>query len=108
MRRLVALSLLIFGIAINAFSDDTVALKIKVILIDAQLNQKPVPRYALKVQRPGEATPAYTARTGFDGVADISVAPGTYEVASIEALPFEGKEYRGPKPSRSVPPRRST
>jgi S1-C subfamily serine protease len=95
MRRLVTLAfLLLFVIAASAFSDDTVGLKIRVILIDGQLNQKPVPRYALKLQRPGEPTPAYTTRTSFDGVAEISVAPGTYEVASIDALPFEGKEYR--------------
>lgn len=85
---------LLFAVAATAFCDETVALKIRVVLVDAQLNQKPVPRFALSLQRPGESSPAYTTRTGFDGVAEASVTPGAYQVTSVDPLTFEGKDYR--------------
>jgi S1-C subfamily serine protease len=69
-------------------------LKVRVVLVDGNLNQKPVPRLLLKVERvdtPGAE--AVAARTGFDGTAEIALAPGRYRVATPEGIEFRDRHY---------------
>jgi len=71
----------------------TVTLRIHAILIDAALNQKPVARLAITIKPTDSASSPLSARTNFEGVAELQLSPGKYEL-STEPLTFEGKQYQ--------------
>ena len=93
MNRSTILVALLSLVAVSVGASTAVPLRIRVILVDAQLNQKPVPRLELTVRSADDATPGFTVRTSFDGDAEVNVPPGTYEVRSMTAVPFEGREF---------------
>jgi len=67
-----------------------VTVHVHVILVDSELNQKPVP--FLNVTLKGAATSS-DAKTRLDGGADITVPPGTYTVTTAKPVDFDGKRY---------------
>ena len=85
------MTLFIGAVAVQA---EPVTLRVKVVLVDAQLNLKPVPRLTLNIQSDNPSAPAITARTNFDGIAEVLIAPGKYVVKSEGPTTFDGKEYR--------------
>ena len=67
---------------------------IKAILLDRDLNQKPVGKSKFSVIPFDIPSPAPTdITTNFDGVADVSLVPGKYHVVSVQPLDFQGKRY---------------
>ena len=74
-------------------------LHIKVALVDADLNVKPVPKYGLLVTVRPPVGEGRRIVTGLDGTVEISLAPGDYSVESDKVIEFQGKSYRW---SRSV------
>src|SRR5262249_13677420 len=61
-----------------------------VILVDSELNQKPVP--FLNVTLKGAATSS-DVKTRLDGVAETTLPPGTYTVTTAKPVDFDGKRY---------------
>ena len=95
MRKVPSLGALFLFLVLPAFSQvETAKLRVRVVLIDGDLNQKPAPRLALTVVRTDEGSgqPA-TVRTGFEGTAEIEVPPGRYRVSTPEPIEFQGKKY---------------
>jgi len=98
MRRLVTLSLatllLMCGAHAKRSQTESARLKIRAILVDKDLNQKPVPKLAF-VLTPfeGPVSDSLTGKTGFDGSAELSAAPGKYHLSTPEPIEFQGKKY---------------
>ena len=84
MRKVALLATLFLSLVSPAFpQNEKATLKVHVVLVDGNLNQKPVPRLLLKVERSDSAgAEAVTARTGFDGdggdTTDAGAIPGEY------------------------------
>src|SRR4051812_10402340 len=93
-RRPLLMLVLNLAMVSGLFAQGTSAtLKIRAVLIDGALNQKPVARLAVSVKAATETAVPVSVRTNFDGIAEITVVPGDYDV-STDSIPFEGKEYR--------------
>lgn len=80
----------------HAWAQDTekISVHIKAILLDRDLNQKPVGKTKFTVisfETHPQATVDIT--TNFDGVAEMSLAPGKYRVVSVQPLDFQSKRY---------------
>jgi len=73
---------------------DTAKLKVRAILIDKDLNQKPVPKLTF-VLAPfdGPVGETITGKTGFDGNGELQLAPGKYRLSTPEPVEFQGKKY---------------
>jgi len=67
-----------------------VKVHVRVILVDSELNQKPVP--FLNVTLKGTAISS-DVKTGLDGAAEITLLPGTYTVTTVKPVDFDGKRY---------------
>ncbi|HVS89143.1 MAG TPA: S1C family serine protease [Candidatus Acidoferrum sp.] len=69
-------------------------LKVRAVLVDKDLNQKPVPKLAF-VLAPSEGPvgETITGKTGFDGNAELQLAPGKYRLSTPEPVEFQGKRY---------------
>jgi S1-C subfamily serine protease len=72
----------------------TVRLKVRVILVDKDLNQKPVPRLDLTVQRTDAPGEPVTIKTGFDGTAETTLPAGEYKLTTPQPLELQGKSYQ--------------
>ncbi len=72
----------------------TVRLKVRVILVDKDLNQKPVPHLDLAVQRTDTPGEPLTIKTGFDGTAETSLPAGKYKLTTPRPLEFQGESYQ--------------
>lgn len=67
-----------------------VKVHVHVILVDSELNQKPVP--FLTVTLKGAAT-SWDVKTRLDGVAEITLPPGGYTVTTAKPIDFDAKRY---------------
>lgn len=68
-------------------------LEIKVTVVDAQGQVRPVPRHALLISdNPASAAPQRVV-TKIDGTAEARLRPGNYTIESDEPLIFQGKSY---------------
>ena len=95
MRRLALAVSFILVVCLTAYSQGaTVHLKVRVILVDKDLNQKPVPHLALMVQRTDAAAGPVTMKTGFDGAAETILPPGKYKLTTPQPVEFQGKRYQ--------------
>lgn len=98
MGRLIASSLvallLLSGSPSTWSQTDTAKLKVRAILIDKDLNQKPVPKLTF-VLAPfeGPVGETITGKTGFDGNGELQVAPGKYRLSTSEPVEFQGRKY---------------
>lgn len=70
------------------------SVRIRAVLVDKDLNQKPVPRLSVNLTplNQSDARPV-DARTSFDGVAEIRVAPGRYRLSTPDGVEFQGGNY---------------
>jgi S1-C subfamily serine protease len=67
-----------------------VQVHVRVILVDSELNQKPVP--FLNVTLKGAATSS-DVKTRLDGTAEITLPAGAYTVTTAKPVDFDGKRY---------------
>lgn len=87
-------ALILFLVAVSVAQVQTVRLKVRAILVDKDLNQKPVPRLTLVVKGLNAATAQETTiKTGFDGTAESKLEPGKYRVTTPQPVDFQGKRY---------------
>lgn len=69
-------------------------LRVRVFLVDSDLNVKPVPRHVLTLRRESVGEPAIHLTTDLKGRADAAPEPGTYILESSQAVDFQGRSYR--------------
>ena len=73
---------------------DTSTVKVQAILVDKDLNQKPVPHLAIHVV--ADASPLGRPRDGktdFEGKADFQASPGKYRLTTPQGVDFQGHHY---------------
>jgi S1-C subfamily serine protease len=68
-----------------------VNVKLRVVLVDSQLNQKPVPFFVVNLQAPGAGLTEL--KTGLEGTAEKELAPGKYKLATPKPIEFNGKRF---------------
>jgi len=88
----IALSVVLLSFSTLQAEAPTGALKIRAVLIDASLNQKPVPRLAISIKLADSQSPPLSVRTNFEGAAEVQLAPGRYDVRT-EPITLDGRQY---------------
>ncbi len=69
-------------------------LRVRAVLIDKNLDQKPVPKLTFMVSpSDGPVGQSMTGKTGFDGNGELLLAPGKYHLSTSEPVEFQGKKY---------------
>src|SRR5918993_3666974 len=93
-RRLLLAAVLILCVpGVQGSAQQTGILRVKVTIVDADQQTKPVPRHALLISiNPTSAAPDRRL-TALDGTAEIHLRPGNYTVESEQPFIFQGKSY---------------
>jgi len=70
-------------------------INVRAILVDKDLNQKPVPHLALVLAAADGNSPdiSLSAKTDFGGNAEFQAPPGKYRVATPQGIDFQGRHY---------------
>ena len=77
----------------NAIAQQPTTLRIRITIVDADQQTRPVPRHGLLIsENPTSAAPQL-AVTALDGSAEIRLRPGNYTIESDQPLIFQGKSY---------------
>src|SRR5258706_7645822 len=91
MKRIFCPVAMLFACVLAAQSQShPVKVHVPVILVDSELNQKPVP--FLNVTLKGAATSS-GVKTGLDGAAETTLPPGAYTITTAKPVDFDGKRY---------------
>jgi Trypsin-like peptidase domain len=70
-----------------------VNVKVRVVLVDKELNQKPVPFHVLNIQQEDKAGPPSQVKTDLDGKAEKQLLPGRYSISTPKPVELGGKRY---------------
>lgn len=74
--------------------DQSAKVRLTVILVDKDLNQKPVPHFVLALMEVGQETaPTIDLKTALDGTAEAKVKVGKYRLISYQGIDFEGRQF---------------
>lgn len=98
MRRTVLLVLFLLCALAVVFSQPSpvpsapAKIKIRVALFDRDLNLKPVPRLVISL-KPKPSGPPLTAQTTLDGVAELELPLGAYQLTTDKPAELFGKQY---------------
>src|SRR5438477_12458121 len=87
------LSLVLFGLVSACAASahpNLVKVRVRVILVDQDLNQKPVPFFVVSLKSGAKAT---EVKTGLDGTAEAQLPLGRYTVSSPKAAEMGGKRF---------------
>ncbi len=89
-----AIVFLLFGVSLRSQIAEKSKVKVRVILVDKDLNQKPVPHLTLlfsaesgNPESPGEV------KTDFGGNAEFQASPGKYKLTTPQGVDFTGRHY---------------
>jgi len=96
MRRMITAATLAVGFCAATVwaQSQMVKLNLHVVLVDRDLNQKPVPSFRLNLQRTDvSASESIELKTGLDGMCEKSVPAGKYKLTSAQPIEFQGKRY---------------
>jgi len=89
----VAMSLLIVCVSLRS-QTETTKIIVRVILVDKDLNQKPVPHLTLLLSAVTNTTAhSQEAKTAFSGDAEFQAAPGKYRLSTPQGVDFAGQHY---------------
>ena len=93
-RRLIGIAILLYATGTWA-QEDVAPVKIRAILVDKDLNPKPVPKLVVNLQAAKDAVQAqlHSLTTGFDGLAEAQLPLGRYRVTTPQPVEFQGKKY---------------
>jgi S1-C subfamily serine protease len=81
------------ALLLHAITQQPAILRIKVTIVDADQQTRPVPRHGLLIsENPTSAAPQLVV-TANDGTAEVRLKPGNYTVESDQPLIFQGKAY---------------
>jgi len=72
---------------------DLVTVKLRVLLVDKDLNQKPVPFQIVDFRDQSNTSNSADLKTDLEGRAETRLAPGRYSVITPKPVQFEGKRY---------------
>ena len=97
MLRALAIAALFLAVPQGLTTQATGILHIKVVLLDAERKETPVPRHALLISDNPPTTSPRRVVTGLDGTAEVRLRPGNYTVESDEPAAFQGKAYQWTK-----------
>jgi S1-C subfamily serine protease len=85
-------TLLFLSFVLPAYAQaPNVSLQVRAILVDKDLNQKPVPRLSMVITPDSQAGAPTKLMTDFDGRTRTELAPGKYKLVTSPALEFQGK-----------------
>ncbi len=70
-----------------------VNVKVRVLLVDKDLNQKPVPFYIVNFRNQGSTDAPTELKTDLDGKAERQLAPGRYVISTPKPVELGGKRY---------------
>jgi S1-C subfamily serine protease len=70
-----------------------VHVKLRIVLLDKDLNQKPVPFFVVRLQKEGASDPPAELKTDLDGKAEKEFPPGRYTLSSAKPIDFQGQRY---------------
>lgn len=70
-----------------------VHVKVRVLIVDKDLNQKPVPFYIIQFHNEGNADPFTSVKTDLNGNAERLLPPGRYSITSPKPVELGGKRY---------------
>ena len=97
MLRALAIAALFLAVPRGVAAQATGILHIKVVLLDAERKETPVPRHALLISDNPPTTSPRRVVTGLDGTAEVRLRPGNYTIESDEPAAFQGKAYQWTK-----------
>ena len=95
MRRYLLRALLIVSVAAPLLAQtESAKLEVRAILVDKDLNQKPVPFLSISLEPAnGATTGSLGIKTGLDGTAEGDLPPGKYSLQTDAPIEFQGKRY---------------
>ena len=95
MRKLLSLAGgLVFVCASVWSQEETSKVKVRAILVDNDLNQKPVPHLTISFSADSNAADgSHEVKTDFDGIAELSLAPGKYKLTTPQGVDFQSRHY---------------
>jgi len=67
--------------------------KVRVLIVDKDLNQKPVPFYIVQFHNEGNADPSSAVKTDLDGKAERQLSAGRYSITTPKPVELGGKRY---------------
>ena len=67
--------------------------KVRVLIVDKDLNQKPVPFYIVQFHNEGNADPSTAVKTDLDGKAERQLPAGRYSITTPKPVELGGKRY---------------
>lgn len=70
-----------------------VDVKVRVLLVDKDLNQKPVPFYSVNIKNAANADAPAALKTDLDGKAEKQLPPGRYMISTPKPVELGGKRY---------------
>jgi S1-C subfamily serine protease len=71
-----------------------VKVNVHIILVDRDLNQKPVPSFHIRLQpTDAAAAEAIELKTSLDGTCEKSITAGKYKLTTPQPIEFQGKRY---------------
>jgi S1-C subfamily serine protease len=70
-----------------------VNVKVRVLLVDKDLNQKPVPFYSVTLKNVANADALAALKTDLDGKAEKQLPPGRYSISTPKPVELGGKRY---------------
>jgi S1-C subfamily serine protease len=85
---------LIFVCASVRSQMETQKLKVRAVLVDNDLNQKPVPHLTVVLSADSDNTEAsHEVKTDFDGIVEIVLSPGKYKLTTPQGVDFQNRHY---------------
>jgi S1-C subfamily serine protease len=70
-----------------------VNVRLRVLLVDKDLNQKPVPFQVVTFRDPANTSNSSELKTDLEGKAEKQLAPGRYVISTAKPVEFAGKRY---------------
>jgi S1-C subfamily serine protease len=94
-RRFVFLNCLVWVFALTMpIQAQTVKVSLHIVLVDRELNQKPVPWFHVTLRREDpQDSEAFDLKTGLDGTCERAVQPGRYELTTPQPIELQGRRY---------------
>ena len=87
-------ALLLFNPGLGAAPQASpVSVKVRVLLVDKDLNQKPVPFFIIHLRNTETAAAPAELKTDLEGKAEKSLPPGRYAISTPKPVDFGGKRY---------------
>ncbi|MBZ5539386.1 MAG: serine protease [Acidobacteriia bacterium] len=85
--------LLLVSVFVAQARPNAVRVKVRVILVDKDLNQKPVPFFVVVLTSTAGTSKAAEIKTGLDGSAETHLSPGHYTLSTPKAVELDGKRF---------------